>query len=193
AYMSPEQARGEHVDGRTDLFALGAVLYEMLTGRRAFPRAYDWTRPPERDVPAALRPVVFKLLAEDASARYQTAAALLDDLKRLEHKPGENRRLLYASLATAALLTVAALVVALRWISSDRPHGAAQNTWVKVTNLPDYATQPAISADGRMLAFLRGPDTFVTPGQIYVKALPDGEPVQLTHDDSYKMGPTFSP
>jgi eukaryotic-like serine/threonine-protein kinase len=193
AYMSPEQARGEHVDARTDLFALGAVLYEMVTARRAFPRAYDWTRPPDSDVPVALRPVVFKLLAADANARYQTAAALLDDLKSLEHKPGGHRRLLYASLATAALLTVVALVVALRWSSNERPHGAPQNTWVKVTNLPDYATQPAVSADGRMLAFIRGPDTFVTPGQIYVKSLPDGEPVQLTHDDTYKMGPTFSP
>lgn len=44
-----------------------------------------------------------------------------------------------------------------------------------------------------MIAFIRGPDTFITPGQIYIKILPDGEPVQLTHDDSPKMAPAFSP
>ncbi len=44
-----------------------------------------------------------------------------------------------------------------------------------------------------MIAFIRGPETFVSPGQIYVKMLPDGEPVQLTHDNSPKMAPVFSP
>ena len=43
------------------------------------------------------------------------------------------------------------------------------------------------------ITFIRGPDTFAATGQIYVKMLPDGEPVQLTHDDSRKMGPVFSP
>jgi serine/threonine protein kinase len=192
AYMSPEQARGEHVDARTDLFSFGAVLYEMVTGRRAFPRAYDWPRPPDNDVPVALRPVVFKLVAADVAARYQSAAAVLDDLKRLQHEEPPKRRALYASLATAALL-IAVTIVALKWAPIQRPHGVGQNEWVKVTNLPDSAAQPAISPDGRMLAFIRGPDTFVTSGQIYVKALPDGDPVQLTHDDTYKMSPVFSP
>ena len=57
----------------------------------------------------------------------------------------------------------------------------------------DSATQPALSPDGRMVAFIRGPETFVTPGEIYVKILPDGEPVQLTHDGLPKMAPAFSP
>jgi hypothetical protein len=49
------------------------------------------------------------------------------------------------------------------------------------------------SPDGRMIVFIRGADTFLTPGQIYVKMLPDGQPVQLTHDDLPKMAPAFSP
>jgi len=44
-----------------------------------------------------------------------------------------------------------------------------------------------------MLAFIRGASTFFGPGQIYVKLLPDGDPVQLTKDNLFKMGPTFSP
>jgi eukaryotic-like serine/threonine-protein kinase len=50
-----------------------------------------------------------------------------------------------------------------------------------------------LSPDGHMIAFIRGPETFVTPGEIYVKILPDGEPVQLTHDGLPKMAPAFSP
>lgn len=66
------------------------------------------------------------------------------------------------------------------------------NTWTQLTSM-DSATQPALSPDGRLLAFIRGPNTFVSPGQVYVKRLPDGEPTALTSDDLPKMGPVFSP
>jgi Tol biopolymer transport system component len=69
----------------------------------------------------------------------------------------------------------------------------SRKAWVQITNFADSATSPALSPDGRMITFIRGPETFVTPGQIYVKMLPDGQPVQLTHDDSPKMAPVFSP
>ncbi len=69
----------------------------------------------------------------------------------------------------------------------------SRSAWVQITNFPDSATSPALSPDGRMITFIRGPETFVTPGQLYVKMLPDGQPVQLTHDDSPKMAPAFSP
>ena len=62
-----------------------------------------------------------------------------------------------------------------------------------ITNLPDSVSQPALSPDGRMVTFVRGPKTFYGPGQIYVKMLPGGDPVQLTHDDLLKMSPAFSP
>jgi eukaryotic-like serine/threonine-protein kinase len=68
-----------------------------------------------------------------------------------------------------------------------------RSSWVQITAFADGATSPALSPDGRMVAFIRGPETFVSPGQIYVKMLPDGEPVQLTHDNSPKMAPVFSP
>jgi Tol biopolymer transport system component len=63
----------------------------------------------------------------------------------------------------------------------------------QLTNFANSATSPAISPDGRMLTFILGESTFFGPGEIYVKALPDGEPVQLTNDGLGKMGPKFTP
>jgi len=75
----------------------------------------------------------------------------------------------------------------------ERPHRVSPSEWVQLTDFTDSATSPEFSPDGRMLAFLRGPDTFNGPGQVYVKILPDGEAVQLTHDSLLKMSPVFSP
>jgi DNA-binding winged helix-turn-helix (wHTH) protein/Tol biopolymer transport system component len=91
----------------------------------------------------------------------------------------------------AALLVTAS--VAFLYPSLLRRTTGSRNAWVQITHFPDSATSPALSPDGRMIAFIRGPETFVTPGQVYVKMLPDGQPVQLTHDDSPKMAPAFSP
>lgn len=68
-----------------------------------------------------------------------------------------------------------------------------RSQWVALTKFPDSISQPALSADGRMLVFIRGNYTFLGPGQVYVKMLPDGQPVQLTHDSLDKISPVFSP
>jgi len=64
-----------------------------------------------------------------------------------------------------------------------------RSKWVQVTKFPDSVSQPALSPDGKMLTFIRGPATFFGPGQIYVKILPDGQAVELTHDGVAKMSP----
>src|SRR6202790_4492463 len=133
AYMSPEQARGEALDRRSDLFSFGTVLYEMSTGRMAFGGntsalvfdaiLHKAPSSPVRinpDLPAALEQIINKALEKDPGLRYQSAAEMLADLKRLRRDsssahvqavadtqpPKHSRKMLFAGMGGAALLLV---------------------------------------------------------------------------------------
>src|SRR5262245_45383148 len=196
--MSPEQARGERVDQRTDIWSFGCLLYELLTGERVFragtlqetiaavlEREPDWQRLPA-STPVSVRQLLRRCLQQDANPRL---AAIADARKTIEQaQQGRNR---WRIAAVCGLVLVLAAVVALRWQRPIRPTDSSQ--WVQLTKFPDSVSQPALSPDGRMVAFVRGVSSFFGPGQIYLKILPDGSPVPVTHDDLLKMSPVFSP
>ncbi len=200
-YMSPEQARGKPVDRRTDIWAFGCLLYELLTGQRAFKgetlsdtiarvleREPDWQALPAK-TPAKIRELLRRCLHKDAVGRPQDIAAAR---RAIEEVIAPLQRVKHWQLIAAAAIVLAVVVGAAVGLRRPAPV-ADRSDWVPITNLPDSVIQPALSPDGRMLVFLRGTNTFMGQAQVYVKMLPAGEPVQLTHDDSKKMSPVFSP
>jgi serine/threonine protein kinase len=173
--------------------------------------------PPVRlnpDVSPRLEEIINKALEKDRKLRYQSAADMQADLQRLardtsrshwdasssrqgvekakELPPGnpKSRKPYYYAAAAVLLLAVAAAFLFRRSTSAGAP---ASKEWEQLTFFTDSAVYPTLSPDGRMLAFIRGDDSFITAGDLYVKLLPGGEPVQLTHDSTVKLAPSFSP
>jgi len=201
AYMSPEQARGQELDARSDLFSLGAVLYEMATGHRAFegstqPVIFDAilnrpVMPPLQlnpSLPARLQEIIHRLLEKDRELRYQSAADLRDELKRLKRDvespplapPIRNRsRDRARGILTGGVMLVALLVLSLagyQWMRRHARHSVAL-TERQLTANPseDWVMNAAISPDGKYVAYLDQTGLFarsVESGETHAVALP---------------------
>jgi Tol biopolymer transport system component/DNA-binding winged helix-turn-helix (wHTH) protein len=128
-------------------------------------------------------------IVSEARAADPPEAAAEPPLERQSPAPQRGKRRFAAYGATAVVLLVAGLLLIGR--PSAPPEGGVRYT--QITDLVDSAVAPALSPDGRTVAFIRGSDWFLSPGQIWLKALPDGEPVQLTRDARVKFAPAFSP
>jgi Tol biopolymer transport system component len=170
------------------------------------------------DLPPKLQEIIRRALEKDRALRYQHASDLHAELQRLKRDSSSGRMPLEiatssdgakpgpASLRSASLprkralyflipivLVLGGLLANFLFRRWSHPGPTLGNQWQQLTFFTDSAVYPALSSDGRMLAFVRGENSFFGPGQIYVEFLPNGEPVQLTHDNLLKLSPTFSP
>ena len=172
------------------------------------------------DLPAKLEEIIDRAMEKDRNLRYQHASDVRAELQRLKRdstsgrshassagkaeqvspesqavasgatRSGARRKGYY--YAAAAILVLAAAAGAFFLYRSSRSSPPASKDWEQLTFFTDSAVYPALSPDGRMLAFIRGSNSFFGPGQVCVKFLPDGQPVELTHDASQKLNPVFS-
>jgi len=155
AYMSPEQVEGKRVDARSDIFSFGAVLYEMVTGRRAFQgdsristmsAILRDTPPPVKrvrpDVPAELNRILFRCLEKNREARYPSGGELHKDLVACQARLAAPLSRLRSALrrpkyAVAAVVLLGALAAAASWlwIESSRARWARNQALPEITRL----------------------------------------------------------
>ena len=203
-YMSPEQVRGQPIDARSDIFSFGAVLYEMLTGKRAFKRetsaetmaAILREEPPELNVagwqgPLALQRILVRCLEKNVERRFQSASDLAFALESLsgtstaKSVPQPKSRRAWLPWVIAAALLVGTAV----W-EMIRPAAAPANPLEKAhfTRVTDFeSVEAAISPDGRFVAFVSDHDG---PFDVWLTQVGTGRLINLTQG---KAGPLPGP
>jgi Tol biopolymer transport system component len=205
AYMSPEQARGVRADHRADLFSLGVVLYEMLSGVSPFRRgsaAETMTAiirdeapefPDPSVCPPALNRVLRHCLVKDPAERYQNARDLVFDLEAVdpEAQPSGGRRPIrhrYAPLllAAGALAAVAGTFLVL---GRPTPEPAGITGVYRLTDFSGLEEFPAIAPDLKSIAFTARVDR---TRQIFVRLMAGGTPLQITKDAADHELPRWS-
>ena len=218
AYMAPEQAEGKAVDARTDIFSFGSMLYEMVTGHRAFQAdsplstltavLREEPKPISTlsgDVPLELERVITRCLRKDPERRWQSMADVKVALRELKEESDSGplpaktavvprRRRAWAA---AAGLTVVVAAGAIGFVARrDRNAGSASPpvafTAIPLTAYPGREQQPSFSPDGNSVAFSWNGETEEN-WDIYVKLIGPGSPQRLTTDPAIEFSPAWSP
>ncbi len=214
AYMSPEQARGQTIDKRTDMWAFGCVLFEMLTGSSAFVRGTltdtiaavvnaepEW-KSLRADTPDSIRRLLARCLQKDARRRLHDIADARIEIEDSMATPAESAPVLtprrWSGLALSALSagTATVLVLVFLWAAHGRFGKPVAEPLprdirvVRLTDLPGLSESPASSPDGKSVAF-----TADMGGrrQVFVQLIAGGAPLQITRDTVDHECPRWSP
>ena len=213
-YMSPEQAEGKPVDARSDIFSFGAVLYEMITGRRAFrgesrvsTLAAVVEKEPEsissisETVPPELERLIGRCLRKDIARRSQHMADVKLALEELRDEsesgsftravtatPAARRQWWWAAIATAAI----ALAFAALWVYANRRSGSlaiGELTRVSPDDGHAYAVG-SLSPDGKFIIYVSDRSG---KRELWLQQIAGGEPIQLTHEKGELAAVRFLP
>ena len=220
AYMAPEQAEGKSADPRADVFSFGAVLYEMVTGDRAFHgdsplatltavlREEPKAIPHSAEEPAhELERIIRRCLRKDPDRRWQSMADVRVALRELKEESDSanpavisrsavrrpRSRRMWAAVATAVLVLLMVAFAAVSWLNR---HPAAIATGptsaVPLTTYHGREQQPALSSDGNSVAFAWNGER-EDNWDIWVTSIGAGSPLRLTSDPALDLAPAWSP
>ena len=207
-YMSPEQLRAGSIDARSDIFAVGVLLYELLAGKRAFNGATAadvtsatlTTDPPDlgTDIPDSLQRIVRRCLEKNPEERFQSARDLAFALRQLTGSsvtatlaaPPAPRRVKWPAWTAAAAFALGVLLtggVALRWnASEDATLDSIQQT--RITSDRRKEESPVFSPDGRSIAYVRSGDV----AELLVRPLESDAPISLARSSTSLVTPVWS-